>query len=177
MRFISLGTVFLASALALGACGGADTPADTTAAAHAHPGHGGPEQSPADAARADHAGKKTSHEHGSQAHEHDFPGAVNEFHEILSPIWHSEATPKPACAGAGDLYMAAENIDPMSAPEGVDAGAWQEAVDELLTSALHLSQACTQMGDAAAAQNILVELHDRFHALAALLGHEESGAR
>lgn len=173
MRIIRSSTMFVALALALAACGGADTPADTTAAAH--PGHG-VAKTPAESTRADHTGLKTTHEQGShQEHEHDFPPDVTAFHDVLSPVWHSQETPKPACANASELYMTAENIDPMSAPEGVDPDAWQEAVDLLLASALELSQACTQMGDQAAAQRTLVEMHDRFHALVALVGHEEEG--
>lgn len=173
MRITRSSTMFVAAALALAACGGASTPAETTAAAH--PGHGAA-KTPAQSTRADHSGLKTTHEHGSQpGHGHDFPPDVTAFHDVLSPVWHSQETPKPACASASELYIAAEYIDPMSAPEGVNPDAWQEAVDLLLASALELSQACTQMGDEAAAQRVLVEMHDRFHALVALLGHDEEG--
>jgi hypothetical protein len=150
MRTITT-TAFLAALISVG-CGGSKDPAPAAPAA------GDPSTPAAPAA---------------EEHEHDFPPDVTAFHDVLSPVWHSEATPKPACPNSSQLYMAAENIDPMAAPEGVDPDAWQEAVDLLLASALMLSQACNQMGDEAAAQDTLVEMHDRFHALVALVGHQE----
>lgn len=136
---------------------------------------GGSDRAPATPSTGEPAAPTTG-EPGAPAadqHDHDLPADLAAFHDVLAPVWHSEVTPKPACPNSSKLFIASENIDPMAAPEGVDPDAWMEAADLLLASALQLSQACNQMGDDAAAQESLIEMHDRFHALVALIGHEE----
>jgi hypothetical protein len=178
MRITSLSTMFLASALALGACGGADTPAETTAAAH--PGHAVAE-TPADATKVETSGLKTSHEHGSEQahggheepHAHDFPGAVNDFHDVMSPIWHSEE--QAVCGHEGDFVAGAEAVSQMKAPRGVQVGAWNSAAAELRAKVETMATQCA--GDPAAAKATLAEVHDAFHALVELIGHEKHGGR
>ena len=179
MRITGSCIMFLVSVLALGACGGADTPAETTTAA-AHPGHAVTE-TPADSVKADNTGMKTRHEHGSQPahggheepHEHNFPGPVNDFHDVMSPIWHSDE--QAVCGHEADFVARAEAVGQMKAPRGVQVGAWNSAVAELRAQVETMAAQCA--ADPAAAKATLAEVHDAFHALVALIGHEKHGGR
>lgn len=146
MRMLGL---VLASSLVVG-CGGSDTPAPAAPA----PAPVAPE---------------------TEAHEHNFPAEVTAFHDVLSPNWHAEPgdeRTEATCRAIGDMHARAVAITEAAAPAGVDAAAWSEAAAGLVSSVDALGVACNAKGrpdfDAT-----FTALHDQFHVLVKLVGHEE----
>lgn len=173
MRIASLQPFFVLSAMAVAACGGADTPAGTTAASH--PGHAAP-QTPAEAVKVEPDGRHDGHEaHAGPEgdHAHDFPGPVNDFHEVLGPIWHSEE--QAVCGSEAEFLSTAAAVKNMKSPRGVQVGAWNTAVADLHASVEAMVAACST--DPAAATAQLSGVHDAFHRLVELIGHEEHKGR
>lgn len=161
MRMLGL---VLASSLVVG-CGGSDTPAPAA-----------PAPAPVAPEAEAHEGHETQEGHeGEEAHEHNFPAEVTAFHDVLSPNWHAEPgdeRTEATCRAIGDMRARAVAITAAAAPAGVDATAWSEAASGLVSSVDALGVACNAKGrpdfDAT-----FTALHDQFHVLVELVGHEE----
>ena len=85
------------------ACGGAASPP------HEPEGH-------------EHAGHEGEHEDGHHGEHGALPGPVNDFHEVLAPLWHAPKGPERANATCGkvmDLNTKASAITTAPAPSGV----------------------------------------------------------
>jgi hypothetical protein len=117
--------------------------------------------------------------HGEHAHEHDFAGSVDAFHDTMAPLWHAEPGPARAtdtCAAAADLATKAESIVAEDAPEAAsDAEAWKTASAGLVASVQQLQAVCADSTEAAEASfdDTFKSVHEAFHVLVALVGHEE----
>jgi len=114
-------------------------------------------------------------EHGKHQHEHDFPASVTTFHDAMAPLWHAEAgetRQADTCAALQDMKTKAAAIGDADVPEKAadQAEAWTTAGTELGTKLEALAATCegsTEEFDAA-----FHEVHEAFHALVALVGHE-----
>jgi hypothetical protein len=128
---------------------------------------------PSTEAHGHHAGGE-HHHHGGEGHHHahDFPPAVDAFHDVLAPAWHSAPGETRRAAGCAAVPTLRERVGPIAAevPEGVDAAAWSSAASTLASSIETLAQACESAPDTA--ETRFSELHDAFHALIEQLGHE-----
>jgi len=114
-------------------------------------------------------------EHEGGDHHAGLPPAVHNFHEVLGPIWHSEEGDTRrdlACEQQSlhDLESAADDVEAMSVPEGVDENAWHAAADDLAADVDGVVSACEAGGDEA--ETRLADVHQAFHAVANLVGHE-----
>ena len=136
------------------------TPADATTPA--------PETAEADATEG-HA-----HESG-EAHEHDFPAAVTTYHDTMAPLWHAEpgeARTSDTCDAVADLIAKAQAITSADVPEKVeDPEAWNAAGAELIAKTQALQTTCSESPDGFDAA--FHEVHEAFHGLVKLVGHEQ----
>ncbi len=140
--------------LGLVACGGG---AEETSSQSEHEGH--------------HAGGER---HGGADEHPDLPPAVDNFHEVLGPIWHAEegeARRDLACDvdSLHDLESAADDVEAMSVPPDVDENEWHAAADDLAADVDGVVGACEAGGDEAEAR--LADVHQAFHVVANLVGH------
>ncbi len=108
-------------------------------------------------------------------HQHDFPGAINQFHQLLAPLWHSQPgrdRVDAACDRAPQLHALAQNIASAAVPERAqrDTAGWNKAVEDMIVSIDRLSRACGEKGDADA-EAALVAAQRAFHDMVAYLGH------
>lgn len=118
------------------------------------------------------------HEHTKgEAHEHDFPAAVTTYHDTMAPLWHAEpgeARTSDTCDAVADLIAKAEVITGAEAPEKVeDPEAWSAAGAELVAKTQALQATCSESPDGFDAS--FHEVHEAFHALVKLVGHEKQG--
>lgn len=115
--------------------------------------------------------------HGEHAHEHDFKGPVDEFHELMAPLWHApagEARTADTCAAVGDMIAKAEAIGAAEVPEAAsDAEGWRTNGEALVAAAKALDATCKDAPEGFDAG--FEALHEAFHGLVALVGHEEQG--
>ena len=130
-----------------------------------------PSETPAAQPADDHA-----HAEGQHAqHEHDFPPTVTAFHDTMAPLWHAEAgdaRKADTCAALPDMQAKAAAIGQAEVPEkaAAQSEAWTTASTELGTKLDALATSCdgpTEAFDAA-----FHDVHEAFHALVALVGHE-----
>lgn len=115
-----------------------------------------------------HAGGEHGGEHG------ELPAEVTAFHDALAPVWHAEegqVRRDAACENIHVLDGAADDVEAMSVPEGVDENAWHAATDDLMADVDVVAGACE--GDADDVEAKLSEVHDAFHAIVELLNPEE----
>ena len=115
---------------------------------------------------------------GSAAeHEHDFSPEVGAFHDLMAPKWHApagDARQADTCGAVVAFKDAAAKIGAAAVPAKAAAqeGSWHNAVADLNIAIGGLESACAAAGrpsfDAA-----FQDLHDAFHRLVALVGHEE----
>lgn len=172
MRLTLLGSSVLATLVTLPGCSKSDqasaTPADATEPAAATEGAASPDGDQG------HQGHGDGHhmEHGQHAH-HDFPPAVDAFHEVLQPLWHAEAGDArvaDTCAATADLLDKADAIVFADAPEGTsDADAWKTNATALTSALQALDETCKD--DPASFDASFKGVHDAFHELVALIGH------
>lgn len=111
----------------------------------------------------------------NEHHQHEFPGAIQQFHQLLAPLWHSQPgrdRVDAACYRAPQLRALARNIASAAVPERVqrDAAGWNKAVEDMIVSIDRLSRACGEKGDADA-EAALVAAQRAFHDMVAYLGH------
>lgn len=116
-------------------------------------------------------------DHGKHAHEHGFEGPVDEFHAMMAPLWHApvgEARTTDTCAAVGDMIAKAEAITAADAPEAAsDADAWRTSGEALVAAAKKLESTCQAGPDGF--DGAFEALHEAFHGLVALVGHQERG--
>jgi hypothetical protein len=152
-------TLVLIAGLGLVACGGSATPESTT-----------PDPATAAAAGGSHDGEHADGEHAPEKHEHKLPPTLDAFHDVLSPVWHSDpgAERIAAACDANDTWVGkAGAIIETEAPEGVDAAAWKKAADHLGATVEDFGRVCES--DAEQAETLLASTHEAFHALMELL--------
>ena len=117
---------------------------------------------------------RTDAAHDEAEHHEELPEAVRSFHDVLSPLWHSEAGPdrtERTCAAVPSLRERAEGVrfaPPPPAAESDSAG-WQTSADALFESVGALETECAVEGRPAFEARFS-EVHDAFHALAARAG-------
>jgi len=126
------------------------------------------------------------HEHESPAaeadapaheeHKHDFPAAVTSFHDAMSPLWHAEAgetRTQNTCAAVDEMIAKAGAIGEAGVPEKAadQADGWNSATAELVTKLEALKASCADSPDTFDAG--FKEVHEAFHVLVKLVGHEE----
>lgn len=164
---ISASISAVALAVALTACGASEpapaqpstaTPAPTEAAAPVAPDPG-----------------QAHHEEGG----HDFPAAVTAFHDVMAPKWHAEAGEQrqtDTCGAIASFKESAAKIgsDPVPEKAAAQEGAWHNAVADLNIAIGSLEAACAADGRAGFGA-AFHQLHESFHALVGLIGHEEHG--
>jgi hypothetical protein len=111
----------------------------------------------------------------NEHHQHEFPGAIQQFHQLLAPLWHSQPgrdRVDAACNRATQLHTLAQNIASATVPERAqrDTAGWNKAVEDMIVSIDRLSRACGERG-AADAEAALVAAQRAFHDMVAYLGH------
>lgn len=111
----------------------------------------------------------------NEHHQHEFPGAVQQFHQLLAPLWHSQPgrdRVNAACSRVPQLHALAQNIASAGVPERAqhDIAGWNKAVDDMVVSIDRLSRACGENGRADA-DAALVAAQRAFHGMVAYLGH------
>lgn len=121
-------------------------------------------------------GENEAPEPEPEKHEHDFPAQVGAFHDLMSPLWHAEAGPdrqKQTCDAVDKMAAAARDIEAAVVPEKAAAAEneWHEATAALTVSLEQLAQSCGAGGDFTAD---FKAVHDKFHELVALIGHEDA---
>lgn len=111
---------------------------------------------------------------GEHGHHHELPAPVTAYHDVLAPLWHSDAgaaRDTRTCEQAATLGERATAVHAMPVPERAQAqeAAWRSAVTQLVTTTTALGAACgaTPRGDIAAA---LGAVHTAFHGLLEPLG-------
>lgn len=149
------------AALALVACGGASSPAPQAAAT-----------TPAE--HGEHNEGKS--EHG--AHEHQFPAEVTAFHDVMAPLWHAEAGDarrQGTCDAVAKMSEAARSVEAAQVPAkaAADPSKWHEATAALTLSVEQLGASCAATAPSFEAD--FKNVHEKFHALVALIGHHEKG--
>ncbi|MEM6993815.1 MAG: hypothetical protein AAF721_25095 [Myxococcota bacterium] len=114
-----------------------------------------------------------AHEHEGK-HEHDFSGSVVAFHDTMAPLWHADAGDArvaDTCAAMDDLIGKAQTIRSDAAPDNVaDPEAWTAAASELVRVAEALQTTCADSPPDF--DKSFEALHEAFHALVKLEGHE-----
>jgi len=101
-------------------------------------------------------------------HEHPaLPATVDAFHEVLSPIWHSEpGAPriKLACEQVGVLGTRATALvtEPPPAEVSGKLDVWKVATTELATQVGELATACAAAGQSDV-EGKLTAVHEAFH--------------
>lgn len=102
------------------------------------------------------------------------PAQVTAFHDVLAPVWHSDAgaaRDDRACQQAATYRERASAVTAMPVPAAAQANsaAWTAAAAQLSARSEALATACgaTPRGDVNAA---LTELHTAFHGLMEPLG-------
>lgn len=116
-------------------------------------------------------------DHGEAEHSHDFPGAVTAFHDVMAPKWHAEPGPQrqtDTCGAIAGFKDAAAKIgsDPVPEKAAAQEGSWHNAVADLNIAIGGLEAACAADGRAGFA-DAFHQLHEAFHRLVALIGHEK----
>lgn len=150
----------MAIALLLGACASSGT---TTA------------QGTTAATRPENEGGHHHGEHGGEHHHHEMPAPMTAFHEVLRPLWHSDAgaaRDARTCEQAATLRARATPVAEMPVPESArerEQG-WRTATAQLVATSDALVAACgaTPRGNVAGA---LEAVHTAFHGVMDQLGH------
>lgn len=111
----------------------------------------------------------------NEHHQHDFPSAISQFHQLLAPVWHSQPgrdRVDAACSRIPQLHALAQNIASATVPERAqhDSVGWNRAVQEMVVSLDQLSRACGENGSADA-EAALIATQRAFHGMVAYLGH------
>ena len=145
-------TILFTMILAVAACGGSSK-TDT--------------EEPGGAEPIAHEGEK--HEEGGHP---ELTAEMHAFHDVLAPLWHSEAPDRQdkTCENAGEMLALGEKIQDAPNP-GADSAAWGEAVKTLMLSIVKLMDECKAGGDFEANFGAV---HDAFHGLMELLPKKEA---
>ena len=111
----------------------------------------------------------------NEHHQHDFPEAISQVHQLLAPLWHSQPGRErvdTACNRVPQLDTLAKNIASAPVPERAqhDKSGWTEAVKDMIVSIDQLSRACSENGGADA-EAALLDAERAFHGMVAYLGH------
>lgn len=142
----------LVFALALAACSSsnstttANAPAATTASGGEH--HG---------------------EHHGAGHHANLSPTMTAFHDVLRPLWHSDAgadRDRRTCEQSATLVERADAISAAPVPESAqaNAGRWPTAAAQLMATTRALATACAATPPANVASN-LEAVHTAFHGL------------
>jgi hypothetical protein len=102
---------------------------------------------------------------------HNFPPAVTGFHDVMAPLWHSQAGDernRRICEQQNDLEKHAENILSEQSPQGVDADQWKTIAGNLRNGVQEIGSRCA---DNMSAEQALADVHNIFHDLVRLVGH------
>jgi hypothetical protein len=111
----------------------------------------------------------------NEHHQHDFPSAISQVHQLLAPVWHSQPGRNrvdAACSRVPQLHTLAQNIASATVPERAqhDSVGWNKAVQEMVASLDQLSRACGENGSVDA-EATLIATQRAFHSMVAYLGH------
>ena len=113
-------------------------------------------------------------EHGEHGEHHEAHGPVGELHEVLAPIWYSDAGPartEKACEATKTMRERAATVASAPAPEGAKADDYKAAAKGLSDAVDALSAACGADGRAEVDAK-LSAVHDAFHKVAEQGEHE-----
>lgn len=121
---------------------------------------------------AEHAAEHAEHaEHGGG--HHGPPAVLVPYHDVLAPIWHSEAgqvRADLACAGVTDLIAQGEAL--AAAPAPTEHPDWASQVGLIGTDAQGLAMLCgNEASTVEEKEASLNALHDRFHGLMEMARH------
>jgi hypothetical protein len=118
-------------------------------------------------------GHDKDHDRGKKAGHHDyFPAAVNDFHDVLAPLWHTASGPERVqntCAAAGKMHEMAQGIasDEVPAEAAENADAWRRATADMTAKAATLHAECSAKPEAFTAN--FTALHEAFHEVIKLI--------
>lgn len=117
----------------------------------------------------------TGQEQQDHQHQHDFPGAISEFHHTLAQLWHAQPGPERAravCNRASQLRALAHSVEAAPLPQRArdDSAGWTRAVKMIVVSVDQLVVVCSGP-DSAESEQALGRIHQAFHGVAAYLGH------
>jgi hypothetical protein len=99
------------------------------------------------------------------------------FHDVLSPLWHSEAPTrmKDTCAALPEFGTRSQAVKAAAPPTTVEAAAWSKAGLDLEASVSGLQTACGGT-DEGAFSTAFSTVHDAFHhAMELIVGKHEKG--
>ncbi|MDH3281719.1 MAG: hypothetical protein OEQ18_11410 [Gammaproteobacteria bacterium] len=106
---------------------------------------------------------------------HEFPADVARFHAVMAPLWHAadgEERAARTCDQAAQLGDRAAAIQAAPVPEVVgDHAGWVDASERLADRVQALNTACRAPVHAGF-REALVQVHDAFHDLVRLVGHQ-----
>jgi hypothetical protein len=124
----------------------------------------------------DHSGGEQAHaehaEHGEEAagEHHGPPEVLVAYHDVLAPVWHSEAGEVRAglaCAAVTDLIAQGEALAAAPAPN--EHPDWASEVGLIGTDAQALATTCADEAATTETKEASLNiLHDRFHSLMSL---------
>ncbi len=117
------------------------------------------------------AGEEGKH---SDDHSHEFPPALNAFHDTLKPLWHAKGDTRAtdACAGVDNLKQKADGVIVAPVPEKAsgDTDGWKTAAAGLASSLTNLESQCAKGVQEAGFEDAFKAVHDAFHVLVEKLG-------
>lgn len=116
-----------------------------------------------------HAEQGSPQQHGGH---HDFPEAVDGFHNVMAPLWHApggEQRQQDICTQYPALITQWKNIHAAASPADVDAAQWAKAVDNLHKVLSPIEQLCAENLNP---EYMFANVHHGFHELVRLIGHE-----
>ena len=108
-------------------------------------------------------------------HQHDFPGAISEFHHTLARLWHAQPGPersRAVCDRASQLRALAHGVQAAPLPQSArdDSTGWTRAVKNMVGSVDQLVVVCSGP-DSAESEQALGRVHQAFYGVTAYLGH------
>lgn len=108
-------------------------------------------------------------------HQHDFPGAISEFHHTLAQLWHAQPGPersRAVCDRASQLRTLADNVEAGPLPQSArdDSDGWKQAVKSMVASVDQLMAVCSGPNRVESEQ-ALGRIHQAFYGVATYLGH------
>ncbi len=113
----------------------------------------------------------TANKEKGSAH-HNFPPAVDGFHDVMAPLWHSASGEKRAeqtCKQVCSLTTELVKIYAEGTPKEVNNDEWNLAVNQLQQHMLTIKSACDNKESS---EKALTGLHDAFYGLVQLVGHK-----
>ena len=124
--------------------------------------------------RPEHSGDHSGEHADGNAEKHDFPPAVEAFHDVMAPLWHAPAGEQRAqeiCVQSSQLVANVGIIQQSETPINIKASEWNQAVTNLTQAVTELEQQCD---DKNSPEPALGEVHEAFHHLVKLLEHKQA---